>query len=97
MKKNENLSVDKKARFVELMLEYMELRSKLWNEFPERMKETAIRSAQIMLRHGLVKCKHDGETEFQEKIESGAVKEVRVKLDEFERRITRLESPLPSA
>jgi len=92
MKKNGNHSVDKKARFVELMLEYMELRSKLWNEFPERMEETAIRSAQIMLRHGLVKCKHDGEIEFQEKVESGAVQEVRAKLDEFEKRITHLES-----
>jgi len=50
-----------------------------------------------MLRRGLVKCKHESETELEEKIESGAVKEVRVKLDEFERRITRLESPLPSA
>ena len=91
-KQLENLSVDKKARFVELVLDYMELRSKLWKEYPEGMKEMAIRSAGIMLRHGFIKCKHEGETEFQEKIESGAVQEAKAKLDEFEKRIASLES-----
>lgn len=96
MQKNhfENFSVDKKAQFVELLLDYMELRSKLWNEYPERMREMAIKSAQIMLRHGLINCQHESGTKLQEKIESGAVQEVRAKLDEFEKRITRLESPL---
>ena len=92
-KQNENLSVDKKARLVELMLDYMEIRSKLWNEYPERMEEMAIKSAQIMLRHDLVKCKHENGIEIQEKIESGAVQEVQSRLDEFEKRITTLESP----
>lgn len=93
----ENLSVDKKARFVELSLDYMEIRSKLWNEYPERMKEMAIKSAQIMLRHGLINCQHESGTKLQEKIESGAVQEVRTKLDEFEKRIARLESPNQAA
>ena len=95
MKKRQsgNLPVDKKARLVELMLDYMELRSKLWNEYPERMNEMAVKSAQMMLRRGLVKCKHESGTDFQEELESGAIQEFQAKLDEFEKRITRLESP----
>lgn len=52
-------NTDQKTRYVEWVLEDMEIRKKLWDEFPERMLESTKRTAEMMLRRGLVKCKHE--------------------------------------
>ena len=46
-------------RYWDLTIKYWEIGDTLRQEFPERMSESAKKSAEIWLDSGLVKCKHE--------------------------------------
>ncbi len=63
MTHKQGVAIDKKwgkqMRHVDLMLKYMETRSELFDECPERMQKSEKKFAEKLLRKNIIKCEHE--------------------------------------
>lgn len=50
---------EKTMRYYDLSSKYWEIRKTLWEEYPEKMRESTKNLASICLKWGLIKCKHE--------------------------------------
>ena len=50
---------DRKMRYIDLMLTKMKVEEELNYYYPEKMAESRKRLAQIMLKWGVIKCRHE--------------------------------------
>lgn len=58
-KKKLEMNTERKARYIELLFAYLEIKDKLKNEFPDKFYDSNRSFAQKMLNARLIKCQHE--------------------------------------